>query len=76
VDLTLNRYRDVADQATGYLFPAFFHGIGPANATFFTAIFPLVGLLAATFLLPEVYRYIEVRHQTAAAARELVGASA
>ncbi|MBV9580883.1 MAG: MFS transporter [Chloroflexi bacterium] len=44
-----------------FLFPAFFSAIGAANATFFTAIFPLVGLLAATFILPEVYGFIEVR---------------
>jgi MFS family permease len=50
-----------------FLFPAFFTAIGPANATFLTAIFPLVGLLAAIFVLPEVYGYIEVR---TAAARE------
>jgi len=49
-----------------FLFPAFFTAIGPANATFLTAIFPLVGLLAAIFVLPEVYGYIEVR----AAARD------
>jgi hypothetical protein len=45
-----------------FLFPAFFNAIGAATATFFTAIFPLVGLLAATFILPEVYGFIEVRH--------------
>jgi MFS family permease len=45
-----------------FLFPAFFSAIGAANATFFTAIFPLVGLLAATFILPELYGFIEVRH--------------
>jgi hypothetical protein len=49
-----------------FLFPAFFGSIGAANATFFTAIFPLVGLLAATFILPEVYGYIEVRRRSAA----------
>jgi hypothetical protein len=32
-----------------------FTAIGQANATLFTAIFPLVGLLAAIFILPEVY---------------------
>jgi len=31
-----------------------FTAIGQANATPFTAIFPLVGLLAAIFILPEV----------------------
>jgi hypothetical protein len=47
------------------LVPAFFGSIGPANATFFTAIFPVVGLLAAAFLLPEVYGYVEVRRSRA-----------
>ena len=44
-----------------FLFPSFFNSIGVANATFLTAIFPLVGLLAAIFVLPEVYGYVEVR---------------
>jgi hypothetical protein len=44
-----------------FLFPAFFNAIGPANATFFTAIFPFVGFMAATIILPEVYGFIEVR---------------
>ena len=44
-----------------FLFPAFFNSIGAANATFFTAVFPLVGLLAAVFVLPEVYGFREVR---------------
>jgi MFS family permease len=44
-----------------FLFPALFSGIGVATATFLTAVFPLVGLLAAMFILPEVYGYIEVR---------------
>ena len=38
-----------------FLCPSFFGSIGAANATHFTAIFPLVGLLAAACLLPEVY---------------------
>ena len=45
-----------------FLFPAFFSSIGVANATFLTAVFPLVGLLAAIFVLPEVYGYIDARH--------------
>ena len=49
-----------------FLFPAFFGSIGAANATFFTAVFPLLGLLAAAFILPEVYGYIEVRRRSAA----------
>jgi MFS family permease len=44
-----------------FLFPAFFASIGAANATFLTAIFPVIGLLAAIFVLPEVYGYIDAR---------------
>ena len=40
-----------------FLFPVLFAAIGQANATLFTAIFPLIGLLAAIFILPEVYGY-------------------
>ncbi|MBV9748819.1 MAG: MFS transporter [Acetobacteraceae bacterium] len=40
-----------------FLFPVLFSAIGQANATLFTAIFPLIGLLAAIFILPEVYGY-------------------
>jgi hypothetical protein len=40
-----------------FLFPTLFSAIGKANATLFTAIFPLIGLLAAIFILPEVYGY-------------------
>ncbi len=40
-----------------FLFPVMFEAIGHANATLFTAVFPLIGLLAAIFLLPEVYGY-------------------
>jgi len=47
---------------------AFFSAIGPSTATFFTAIFPLVGLLAAIVILPEVYGYIEVRQPSSSAA--------
>lgn len=47
-----------------FLFPSFFSGIGIANATFVTAMFPMIGLLAAVFILPEVYGYIEVRRST------------
>jgi hypothetical protein len=42
-----------------FLFPVLFAAIGQANATLFTAIFPLIGLLAAIFILPEVYGYQE-----------------
>ena len=42
-----------------FLFPVLFAAIGRANATLFTAIFPLIGLLAAIFILPEVYGYDE-----------------
>jgi MFS family permease len=40
-----------------FLFPALFTAIGQANATLFVAIFPLIGLLSAIFILPEVYGY-------------------
>ncbi len=40
-----------------FLFPVLFGAIGQAHATLFIAIFPLIGLLAALFLLPEVYGY-------------------
>jgi MFS family permease len=40
-----------------FLFPALFSAIGQANATLFVAIFPLAGLLAAIFILPEVYGF-------------------
>jgi hypothetical protein len=40
-----------------FLFPVLFSAIGQANATLFTAIFPLIGLLAALFILPEVYGF-------------------
>jgi MFS family permease len=40
-----------------FLFPSLFAEIGQANATLFTAIFPLMGLLAAIFILPEVYGF-------------------
>lgn len=40
-----------------FLFPSLFTAIGQAGATLFVAIFPLIGLLAAIFILPEVYGY-------------------
>ena len=40
-----------------FLFPQLFTAIGQAYATLFVAIFPLIGLLAAIFILPEVYGY-------------------
>ncbi|MET0220251.1 MAG: MFS transporter [Tardiphaga sp.] len=40
-----------------FLFPSLFEAIGQANATLFVAIFPLMGLLAAIFILPEVYGF-------------------
>ncbi len=40
-----------------FLFPQLFTAIGQANATLFVAIFPLIGLLAALFILPEIYGY-------------------
>ena len=40
-----------------FLFPALFAAIGQANATLFVAIFPLIGLLAAILILPEIYGF-------------------
>ena len=40
-----------------FLFPSLFTAIGQAGATLFVAIFPLTGLLAAIFILPEIYGY-------------------
>lgn len=40
-----------------FLFPAMFAAIGQANATLFVAVFPLIGLLSAIFILPEIYGY-------------------
>ena len=40
-----------------FLFPSLFAAIGQANATLMVAIFPAIGLLAAIFILPEVYGY-------------------
>jgi hypothetical protein len=40
-----------------FLFPSVFAAVGQANATLLVAIFPLIGLLAAIFILPEVYGY-------------------
>ena len=40
-----------------FLFPVEFSAIGQANATLLVALFPLAGLLAAIFILPEVYGY-------------------
>jgi len=40
-----------------FLFPSVFAAIGQANATLLVAIFPLIGLLSAIFILPEVYGF-------------------
>ena len=40
-----------------FLFPVLFSAIGQAHATLLVALFPLTGLLAAIFILPEVYGY-------------------
>jgi hypothetical protein len=34
-----------------------FSAIGQANATLLIALFPLAGLLAAIFILPEIYGF-------------------
>ncbi len=40
-----------------FLFPSLFAAVGQATATLLVAIFPLMGLLAAIFILPEIYGY-------------------
>ncbi len=40
-----------------FLFPSLFAAVGQATATLLVAIFPLIGLLAAIFILPEVYGF-------------------
>jgi len=40
-----------------FLFPVLFSAIGQANATLLIALFPLAGLLAAIFVLPEIYGF-------------------
>ncbi|MBV8664074.1 MAG: MFS transporter [Hyphomicrobiales bacterium] len=40
-----------------FLFPTVFAAVGQATATLLVAIFPLIGLLGAIFILPEVYGY-------------------
>lgn len=40
-----------------FLFPVLFNAIGKGNATLLIAIFPLIGLLSAIFILPEVYGF-------------------
>jgi hypothetical protein len=40
-----------------FLFPSLFAVVGQANATLMVAIFPVIGLLAAIFVLPEVYGF-------------------
>jgi MFS family permease len=40
-----------------FLFPSIFTAIGQANSTALVAVFPLIALVAAIFLLPEIYGY-------------------
>ena len=40
-----------------FLFPVLFAAIGKVNSTLLVAVFPFIGLLAAIFILPEVYGY-------------------
>jgi len=40
-----------------FLFPSLFAAVGQATATLMVAIFPLVGLISALFILPEIYGY-------------------
>jgi MFS family permease len=52
-----------------FLFPALFTAIGLGSATLFTAVFPLIGLLAAIFILPSVYAHGEDEPAATPAAR-------
>jgi MFS family permease len=45
------------------VFPSLFGLLGIAGATLFVALFSLCGWLAATYLLPEVYGYVESESQ-------------
>jgi hypothetical protein len=40
-----------------FLFPTVFTAIGQANSTLLVSFFELAGLLAAVFVLPEVYGF-------------------
>ncbi len=40
-----------------FLFPTIFAAVGKVNSTLLVAVFPLLGLLAAIVILPEVYGY-------------------
>ena len=40
-----------------FLFPSVFAAIGQANATVLVIVFPVTGLLVATFMLREVYGF-------------------
>ena len=40
-----------------FLFPTVFAAIGQAGAALLVAVLPLVGLLVAMFILPEVYGF-------------------
>jgi MFS family permease len=40
-----------------FLFPSLFTAVGQATATLMVAVFPLIGLLAAIFILPEIYGF-------------------
>jgi MFS family permease len=40
-----------------FLFPSVFAAVGQASATLMVTIFPIIGLLGAIFVLPEVYGY-------------------
>jgi len=44
-----------------FLFPSLFDMIGKGGATLFIALFPLIGLLSAIFILPELYGYNEAK---------------
>jgi MFS family permease len=49
---------------TIYLFPVLFDHLGVPLATVIVSSLSLIGYLAATFILPEVYGYVEQEHRT------------
>ncbi|MFK0165121.1 MFS transporter [Rhizobium sp. NPDC090279] len=47
-----------------FVFPILSEQFGKAGATFFVAILSLIGFLAAKFILPEVYGYVETEESS------------
>ncbi|MEM0149120.1 MAG: MFS transporter [Candidatus Micrarchaeaceae archaeon] len=52
-----------------FLFPTFAEMVGHGWSTLVIAIFPVIGLLAAKYILPEVYGYNETEKRSSAAKR-------